>query len=464
MAPPDSHHPQKRLLHELLQDDQEPFLLLRRQTVRNPAASVARKRNPISHHQHIIPHNNKSSRTSCFGGGAVASPAFSAVKQSPFGIRSPLTATPKTASFLLEAALRISRNGNGNRGCRIFGSLLKRLTNGGRKKSNKSKKNVKECSVRRMSPFRDGGSGPSWTESSSSLSDDDDDDEEFVNEMFEFASYEEKRYCESPFHFVLQRSPPPDGCRTPDFSSPAASPVRLITENNNKDGESLKKCQIQKQQEADADVDADDVEEKEQCSPVSVLDPPFVDDDEDDDDRTVDDGFDNLDCSFAFVQRAKHQLLHKLRRFEKLAELDPIELEKLMLDHDGEISDGIRDRKRSDIDEFVMDEVSASRSKVPRDIKMLVSDLIDEEEYYLQETHQGNNVVDREVVAKRVCKRFESWKEVESNTIEMMVEQDFDRSQGEWRGRQDEMSGIAIDIEGVIFGLLVEELSDEFEF
>lgn len=42
-------------------------------------------------------------------------------------------------------------------------------------------------------------------------------------------------------------------------------------------------------------------EEKEQCSPVSVLDPPF----EDDDDRHVDDdendGFD-LECSYAIVQ------------------------------------------------------------------------------------------------------------------------------------------------------------------
>ena len=43
-------------------------------------------------------------------------------------------------------------------------------------------------------------------------------------------------------------------------------------------------------------------EEKEQCSPVSVLDPPFQDDDYghvDDDDEN--DGFD-LECSYAIVQ------------------------------------------------------------------------------------------------------------------------------------------------------------------
>lgn len=41
-------------------------------------------------------------------------------------------------------------------------------------------------------------------------------------------------------------------------------------------------------------------EEKEQCSPVSVLDSPF----EDDDDRPVDDDDDenNLECSYAIVQ------------------------------------------------------------------------------------------------------------------------------------------------------------------
>ena len=47
-------------------------------------------------------------------------------------------------------------------------------------------------------------------------------------------------------------------------------------------------------------------EEKEQCSPVSVLDPPFQDDgygpvDDDDDDDDENDGFD-LECSYEIVQ------------------------------------------------------------------------------------------------------------------------------------------------------------------
>lgn len=42
-------------------------------------------------------------------------------------------------------------------------------------------------------------------------------------------------------------------------------------------------------------------EEKEQCSPVSVLDPPFEDDEDGHENDDEDDGFD-LDCSYAIVQ------------------------------------------------------------------------------------------------------------------------------------------------------------------
>ncbi|XP_068328287.1 ankyrin repeat-containing protein ITN1-like [Pyrus communis] len=77
-------------------------------------------------------------------------------------------------------------------------------------------------------------------------------------------------------------------------------------------------------------AEVEEEEEKEQCSPVSVLDPPFQDDDEGHDDE---DGFD-LKCSYANVLRTKHHLLLKRRRFEQLAGLDPIELEKRMLEEE----------------------------------------------------------------------------------------------------------------------------------
>ncbi|KAM1151961.1 hypothetical protein EV1_034279 [Malus domestica] len=91
-----------------------------------------------------------------------------------------------------------------------------------------------------------------------------------------------------------------------------------------------------------ADYEADErhkqeEEEKEQCSPISVLDPPFQDDyegrDGDGEDDDDEDGCD-LECSYANVQRTKHHLLQKLRRFEQLAGLNPIELNKRMLEED----------------------------------------------------------------------------------------------------------------------------------
>ncbi|GLT31575.1 hypothetical protein SLA2020_063040 [Shorea laevis] len=64
-------------------------------------------------------------------------------------------------------------------------------------------------------------------------------------------------------------------------------------------------------------------------------------------------------------------------------------------------------------------------------------------------------------VVKRVRKRLESWKEVESNTIDMMVEQDFRREVDGWKRNQEQVSEMALEVEYAIFGLLVEEFSGE---
>ncbi|CAL1398350.1 unnamed protein product [Linum trigynum] len=135
-----------------------------------------------------------------------------------------------------------------------------------------------------------------------------------------------------------------------------------------------------------------------------------------------------------------------------------------MLEHDDEEEEEETEEIEEGEDEksqFVIDELSRSSFQcIPRDMKRLVSDLIDEEE---RGSIRNNNVsgASEDAAARRVCKRFESWKDVESNTIEMMVEQDFVRSEGEWRGNRDEVSDAAIEIEVAIFGLLAEELAEE---
>lgn len=96
-------------------------------------------------------------------------------------------------------------------------------------------------------------------------------------------------------------------------------------------------------------------------------------------------------------------------------------------------------------------------NEVPEGIEALISDLAAEE---LQ-----NNIVllDDEAVAKRVCERLRSWRDVESNTIDMMVEHDFrTESLGLWRSKNEpEVAESVLDIEFEIFEDLVEELSED---
>lgn len=170
--------------------------------------------------------------------------------------------------------------------------------------------------------------------------------------------------------------------------------------------------------------------------------------------------------------------MYKLRRFEKLAELDPVELEKRMmeqLDEDDDENDsldvheeeGCEDNESSPLhrgcssilDSFV-NEVCIksslqSRRKVPTDMKRLVSDLISEEK------REFKFLENKEIVVGRVCKKLDSWKEVESNTIDMMVELDFGSELDEWKRFQEQREETAVDIEIAIFGDLLDQLSDE---
>ncbi|XP_062117530.1 uncharacterized protein LOC133831299 [Humulus lupulus] len=276
---------------------------------------------------------------------------------------------------------------------------------------------------------------------------------------FSFCDHEND-FCQSPFRFVLTRSPS-TGHRTPEFSSPAPSPSRHKQEEKNK-------CVSENQEFQRVKDDEEEEEEKEQFSPVSVLDPPFEDDydgHEDDEDEDVDNAFD-MESSYASVQRTKLQLLQKLRRFEKLAELDPIELEKRMLEEDDDDNYDINNDEEeceddeSDVDVFVREVLGNSClhqvQRIPRHMKRLVSDIM------LEERREENTSDCSEEVVKRVCKRFESWKEVQCNTIDMMVEQDYSRElQGWTKNNKEQVGETAVEIEYAIFGLLVEELAAE---
>lgn len=132
------------------------------------------------------------------------------------------------------------------------------------------------------------------------------------------------------------------------------------------------------------------------------------------------------------VSGARQELLRKLYRFEKLAELDPVELERRLLEQDSEEDDGADDDQP-------------------------------ESAGFLDEGVQKRGCSeDREMVARGVCKRLELWKEADFGRIDTVVERDLRSDLCGWIGRDGEqVSEAATEIEVAIFGLMLEELTEE---
>lgn len=189
----------------------------------------------------------------------------------------------RTASILLEAAVRIqkqssegskTRTRNAGNAFGIFGSVLKKLTHRKKREVNNGKEGGRVSSsvkdmLRWESPVvrkivtrkskrkeeenaspqthkiasetqfsRRSSSSGVWSESvtngerswdvdfetSISSSSRSNGSDEFAMMMNGQDLLEDKRFCESPFHFVLQTMPSNGGFKTPNFSSPAASP------------------------------------------------------------------------------------------------------------------------------------------------------------------------------------------------------------------------------------------------
>ncbi|CAL0321457.1 unnamed protein product [Lupinus luteus] len=180
------------------------------------------------------------------------------------------------------------------------------------------------------------------------------------------------------------------------------------------------------------------------------------------------DGF-NLECSYANVQTMKRMVL--IWRFEQLVELDPSELEKRMLNHDEyEYETFTEDEcedddfqslcKEKELRELIFEILCHSsvhdRRHVPEDYWRLVSDLIMEEE------REVDSLENRNMVIRRVCRRLELWKEVDSNTIDMMIEEDFSGEECGWKKNAMQIVDLVGEFELSILGFLVEEFSEEF--
>ncbi|XAR64641.1 hypothetical protein NMG60_11008394 [Bertholletia excelsa] len=465
-------------LHELLEEDQEPFLLknyvedrrslLWRPIIPRPSTLQTKKRKPALPACFSSFHDSPDYRKSPFGDFRRPT----AMSRSPKAVV--LHVPARTAALLLEAAMRIQKQSSSsntktqikNAGLGLFGSILKKLS--GKNRSTSATKSVGEAekvrekvlavdnkcalemdfacsSSRRNSAIWSESNGEKSLDLETSTSCRSEDSDEKENEGFAF---HEDHFCSSPlspFRFALQKSPS-SGRRTPKPTSPTSSGPENNQENK-----------IHPVEEE---------EEKDQCSPVSVLDPPFEEDD--DDDRHEDGGLDGdddddgQDISYTIVQRAKQQLLQKLRRFEKLAELDPIELEKIMEeereDEDEDEEEAMEEEEGDEKEENIHIMPLSSETigdGLAGDMKRLVLDLIAEE----KKEEEGGIDID---VVKRVHRRLDLWKEVESNTIDMMVDLDFRKEIYGWKRNDREQVGeAAMEIELEIFGFLLDELSEE---
>ncbi|MQL76835.1 hypothetical protein Taro_009238, partial [Colocasia esculenta] len=306
----------------------------------------------------------------------------------------------------------------------------------------------------------------------------------------------------SPPRTQLQPSSPtpPPRDPSPELQTPAASPDRRRTERQLFGGTG-----------ADGRPETSYYEEKkEQFSPVSVLDPPSDEEDhhhhhhhhhateldaqveqqeqqavKEDDEEAAAADVDSFQHSLAVVQRAKQQLLSRLRRFERLAELDPVELERRLAEEDDEDeeeededagdSDGrpeavgcLQDGGEAEAPEVcelvraVLGLPGGASRKIPADTRRLVLDLAEEERRGVFWGAVAGPPDGVERTAEGVRRRFEAWKGVESDTIDMMVGMDLRQEGGDgWRRFPDEVSEAAAEVEAAAFASLVDELMDE---
>ncbi|KAK9170466.1 hypothetical protein Syun_002606 [Stephania yunnanensis] len=329
----------------------------------------------------------------------------------------------RTAALLLEAALRIQRQSKpckshkGRHGFSVLGSILGKLGH-----RNNTQKRVTRDSVEEKRRCCDHNTTSDTSVSCSTR----------IEQRFpDYGEVENEGFASS------------DIFRSPGLGSPASSP------------ECRQKQNEQVLQQGDHVLAKGfSEEEKEQSSPVSVLDNPEFEDDGDDEDGSgevhesenedSDVGFE-LERSFAIVQRTKHRLLQKLRRFEQLAELDPVELEKRILEDE--------DEDEEEEGEYSTDADDSSCSSVENNSTVFAREVITCSSPYDCQSGSTN---------EEMRGRLGSWKGTKTKTIDMMVELDLRREvQGRRKNHEEDLQDLSASIELDIFGFLVEELSDE---
>ncbi|XP_038978658.1 uncharacterized protein LOC103716876 [Phoenix dactylifera] len=203
-------------------------------------------------------------------------------------------------------------------------------------------------------------------------------------------------------------------------------------------------------------------EEKEQLSPVSVMDFPYEEEEEEPSPSP------SFQQSLANIERTKLHLLQKIRRFEGLAELEPMDLEDRLSSFEDQLessehvaSDEGEDGHIETVEMRAWDllwDLEARARVGPLIEKLLVdffierlssSDSVDHDRPSRCRTHVRITSGAREPV--EILKAAREWIDGEAEIKEMEVN-------GRWRCFHEEEEELAVDLVDVIFGSLVGEL------
>ncbi|KAI4310489.1 hypothetical protein MLD38_035463 [Melastoma candidum] len=384
----------RKYLRDLLVEDQEPFLLdayisdLRRQLNKPPRPFAHRK--SASFRENLLKNANACFSSSSFryNGSKQSSslPPILSVTAARVGAKTVgnnmvlLHVPTQTAAMLLEAALRIEsyglkdcdppdrkKQGKSGEGAGAGGSLFRKFARFGRRSRKKEfrgcegddgvlvreilgldkygqqqmqgKVNVNNSSITIKKASSYAGKGPCSTSETleAHLY-----ESEQIRGRETFGGSEGSGLGRSPFRY-----PTPE-LRSPTLASPTHSLPMVYQDKANEEESDPHEIQSDDKEEVEV--------EKEQSSPVSVLDPHSYHDDDvrehgyaevPDDNDGYEYEYKNADRSVnyeASYTRTKQQLLQKLYMFERLAGLDPVVLKELSIgQEDGEDEDEDRD-------------------------------------------------------------------------------------------------------------------------
>ncbi|ONK56513.1 uncharacterized protein A4U43_C10F9580 [Asparagus officinalis] len=191
-------------------------------------------------------------------------------------------------------------------------------------------------------------------------------------------------------------------------------------------------------------------EEKEQLSPVSIMDFPCqYEDDEGEDEEARTFGFER---NLANIEKTTHELLQKIRRFETLAELvDPLDLDLRFSSSDDEYDLHVASSK--DITAKHLIQRLRSNFEVDRQAEKLLVDFFSE----APSSSAGSASTDTERLLSAAgnwindvgCLKAEEHGKVHLSEMERNAR---------WRRCEDGKDDVAADVESIVFGSLLHEL------